>query len=296
VTLDCINSEHLNNGRIQDIYELSDKKIGEGAYGTIYSAVHKRTKSVRAVKKIPRKLLESYAAFQLEAGIMSCMKHPNIIEFHETFADEQYVYLVMELCEGGEVLDRIAKSGPLPEREAAMFMKQVFLAVEYMHSRGICHRDLKAENFLLKAAEPGEKSIVKLIDFGIARQFAPGVRMQTVAGTLSYQAPEVMNGYYTNSCDLWSCGVIMYTLLVGFPPFYAQSDAAIVKKIKAADFSFQHANWKRVSDDAKELIRSLLDKDPQARCTATQALATSWIRDAALNTKGHPGVNPAAGG
>eukprot|EP00746_Dinoflagellata_sp_MGD_P073179 gnl/MRDRNA2_/MRDRNA2_29707_c0_seq1.p1 gnl/MRDRNA2_/MRDRNA2_29707_c0~~gnl/MRDRNA2_/MRDRNA2_29707_c0_seq1.p1 ORF type:complete len:318 (-),score=66.04 gnl/MRDRNA2_/MRDRNA2_29707_c0_seq1:187-1140(-) len=298
VTLGTIKNFGLNEGKLQETYEVDTKKIGEGAYGMIYKAVHKPTGSMRAVKKMLRELFESDAGFQLEAGIMRSMKHPNIIDFHETFVEDKNIYLVMELCEGGEVLDRIAKTkgGRLSEREVAIFMKQVFEAIEYMHASGICHRDLKLENFLFKTMEPVEKNTVKLIDFGVARQFSSGAHMKTVTGTLSYTAPEVMNGYYTQSCDMWSCGVIMFILLVGIPPFHGETDAAIVKRIKAVDFNFKHSNWKGISEDAKDLVTKLLNRDPQARCTATEALATAWVKNTAPNAKGTYHKSPAAGG
>lgn len=281
-----IDEYGLNQGKLQDFYKLEGKKIGEGAYGSVSTAVHKSTGSVRAVKTMSKQTIESKQGFQLEPALMKSLKHPNIIELYETFVDDNNVYLVMEVCEGGEILDRISQAGGrFSERQTSIIMKQVFSAVSYMHLASICHRDLKLENLLLKTKEGVEKDIVKLVDFGIARWYDPQVTMSTAAGTVTYQAPEVMAGSYGPACDLWSCGVIMYTLLVGFSPFHANSDAAVVKKVKAAEFSFDHKNWKEVSADAKDLIKKLLVKDPTSRCTAAQALATSWVKDVAPNAK-----------
>lgn len=274
----------FNTGSFFNSYELDGKKIGEGGFGSVFKAVHQPTGSVRAVKMISKE----YAAisdFQVEAAIMRQMTHPNVIEFHEMFDDGGNIFEVMELCHGGDMMDHMSQHGPLSEREAAIFLEQVFQAVAYMHSAGVCHRDLKLENFLLKTTDPVEQNTVKLIDFGVARRYQPGTPMKTVVGSLSYQAPEMTWGYCTQACDLWSCGVMMYTCLVGFPPFHGATDFEIIKKIRAAEYSFDHVHWNSISEDAKDLIKKLLDKDPTSRCSALQALTEtrSWLKKSAPN-------------
>merc|ERR1719334_1449185 len=153
------------------------------------------------------------------------MDHPNIIKLFETFEDHRNIYLVMELCSGGELFDRIIATGHFSEKEAAVLMQQIIRAVYYMHENSICHRDLKPENFLFMTKDPIESNYLKIIDFGLSCKFSPDKVMETKAGTPYYVAPQVLSGKYDHQSDIWSCGVIMYVLLCGYPPFFGDTDA-----------------------------------------------------------------------
>merc|ERR1712125_5527 len=155
-----------------------------------------------------------------------------------------------------------------------------------MHENHVCHRDLKPENFIFSTKEPIEKSILKIIDFGLSCKYEPGQVLTTKAGTPYYVAPQVLAGKYDHLSDLWSCGVIMYVLLCGYPPFFGETDAEVLSKVRLGNFSFNAADWKGVSEDAKNLIRKLLKMNPRDRYTAEQALNDVWIKNKAPKATG----------
>merc|ERR1719359_1942752 len=214
------------------------------------------------------------------------MDHPNIIKLYESFEDRKNIYLVMELCSGGELFDRIIDSGHFTEVQAAILMQQIFRAMYYMHENSVCHRDLKPENFLFVNKDPIEKSLLKIIDFGLSCKFSPDQVLTTKAGTPYYVAPQVLAGKYDQLSDLWSCGVIMYVILCGYPPFYGETDADVLTKVRLGNFTFNAADWKNVSEDAKNLIRMLLKMSPKDRYTAEQALNHVWVRNKAPKAAG----------
>merc|ERR1719262_1755611 len=216
-----------------------------------------------------------------EIGIMKLMDHPNIIKLYENFEDQKNIYLVMELCSGGELFDKIIEAGHFTEVQAAIIVQQIVRAIFYMHESGVCHRDLKPENFLFQTKEAVEKNNLKVIDMGLSCTFKPGQVLTTKAGTPYYVAPQVLAGKYDHSADVWSLGVIMYVLLCGYPPFYGENDADVLSKVRLGNFSFNASDWKNISEDAKNLIRMTLKMNPRDRYTAEQALNHEWIRNKA---------------
>merc|ERR1740121_3181598 len=239
--------------------------------------MNKVTGVSRAIKTIPKSAMTNLERFRAEIAIMKVMDHPNIIKLHETFEDHKCIYLVMELCLGGELFDRIIGTGRFTEVQAAMVMQHIFRAIYYMHENHICHRDLKPENFLFTTKEVIEKTSVKIIDFGLAHEFGPGITLTTKAGTPYYVAPQVLMGKYDQAADLWSCGVIAFVLLCGYPPFHGETDADVLAKVRGGQFSFALPDWKNISEDAKDLIRLLLKMNPKERYTAEQALNHVWV-------------------
>merc|ERR1719409_1967301 len=165
-------------------------------------------------------------------------------------------------------------------------MQQIVRAVYHMHENHICHRDLKPENFLFMTKHPFEKALLKIIDFGLSASFTEGQVLTTKAGTPYFVAPQVLAGKYNHLCDLWSCGVIMYVLLCGYPPFFGETDAEVLSKVRLGNFSFNAADWKNVSEDAKNLIRMLLKMNPRDRYTAEQTLNHDWIKNKAPKATG----------
>jgi calcium-dependent protein kinase len=263
-------------GRVQDVYAM-ERQIGAGSYGSVCKGTHRVTKVVRAVKTLAKGKVRNVERFRREIAIMKVLDHPGVIKLFETFEDHRNIYLVMELCEGGELLDKIIASGHFTEAEAAHVLKQALRALYYIHQNGICHRDLKPENFLCQSKDPILSNIVKIIDFGLSHDFQPGGTMSTKAGTPFYVAPEVLKGSYTELCDVWSIGVIMYVLLCGYPPFTGKDKGEVLSKVQTGCVHFCARDWYGVSDAAVDLVKKLLMHDPQERLTAEQALKHEWI-------------------
>lgn len=268
-------------GRISDNYNIDQKKIGEGSYGSVNCCMCKATNQKRAVKTLSRSHMKNVEKFKEEIRIMKALDHPNIVKLYETYEDKVKVYLVMELCTGGELFDRIIDCGNFTEVQAAIVMQQMLRAVYYMHANNFCHRDLKPENFLFSTKEDIETATLKIIDFGLAFEFQPGKDMKTKAGTPFYVAPQVLHGKYDQSADLWSVGVILYVLLCGYPPFWGESDKEVLNKVKAGVVAFDPRDWKNVSIDAQNLVRNLLKMSQKERYTAEQALQDEWVKEKA---------------
>lgn len=208
----------------------------------------------RAIKKIPKRKVKDPNEFANEIEILQRMDHPNIIKLYETFEDARNVYMVTEyvpnrcrLCTGGELFDKIIQKGFFSEEEARTVFNQIMLALNYCHSQNVAHRDLKPENFLLLDDSPGWP--LKLIDFGLSFVYNTGKStskgMGTLVGTVIdflrqsyYMAPEVMQGRYDQTCDIWSAGVILYILVSSVPPFNGETDEDILEKVKLMKYSF----------------------------------------------------------
>merc|ERR1719238_1729049 len=265
---------------------METKKMGEGSYGTVSKGTNKATKQLRAVKSIAKAKVKDPDRFKQEIAIMKMMDHPNIIKLYETFEDHRNIYLVMELCAGGELFDRIIECGHFTEVQAANLMQQIVRAMYYMHENHVCHRDLKPGNFLFMTKDSIEKNLLKIIDFGLSCKFDTNQVLTTKAGTPYYVAPQVLAGKYDQLSDLWSCGVIMYVMLCGYPPFFGETDAEVLSKVRLGNFSFNAADWKNISEDAKNLIRMLLKMNPRDRYTAEQALNHEWIKNKAPKATG----------
>eukprot|EP00440_Ansanella_granifera_P010948 gb/GFBE01011872.1/.p1 GENE.gb/GFBE01011872.1/~~gb/GFBE01011872.1/.p1 ORF type:complete len:500 (+),score=152.57 gb/GFBE01011872.1/:1-1500(+) len=271
-----------NPGKILEFYDMEKKKLGEGSYGYVCRGKSKGTGATRAIKTIAKGQMKNLERFKQEIAIMKMMDHPNIIKLFESFEDHRNIYLVMELCAGGELFDRIIDAGCFTEAIAATLMQQIIRAIYYIHQNHVTHRDLKPENFLFVSKEANlEKNYLKIIDFGLSCKFTDGQPLQTKAGTPYYVAPQVLQGKYDQAADLWSCGVIMYVLLCGYPPFHGDSDSEVLAKVRLGNFTFNPADWKNVSDDAKTLIRNLLKMNPKDRFTAEQSLNHVWIKNKA---------------
>lgn len=272
-----------NAGKIHEVYNLDKKKLGEGSYGSVFIATNKKSKEVRAVKTIAKAAVKDMSILRREITIMKAMDHPHIIKLYETFEDNRSIHLAMELCAGGELFDTIIEINHFNEAQAAHVMEHILLAINYMHTQFVCHRDLKPENFLFqkkggKGGVPIEENMLKIIDFGLSCKFKPGVDLKTKAGTPYYVAPQVLNGKYNQACDIWSCGVIMFVLLVGYPPFFGDSDAEVLAKVRLGSFNFVADDWANVSNDAKDLIRAMLKLNVSERFTAEQVLSHTWIK------------------
>ena len=190
-----------------------------------------------------------------EVAALKTLDHPNIIKLYEVYEDKDCVYLVQEYCEGGELFDYIAEQERLSEKEAARIFHQITSSILYCHKNCICHRDLKPDNFMMASKSP--ESPVKLIDFGLSRSFfkyhdqgrGEMLRMETRAGTALYMAPEVLKKDYSNACDTWSIGVILYIMLSGLLPFEGTTDAEIEESIMNLNYDYDDEVWEDISDE-----------------------------------------------
>jgi len=267
--------------RPEDTYQIEKTPIGEGAFGSVKKCSRKGGTTL-AMKNIKKNRLVSVSAFQNEIDIQLALDHPNVVRLYEVYEDRREIFLVMDMCTGGEMFDLIIaqteSSKMFGEKDVAFLLNQMLRAIFYMHSKWIAHRDLKPENFLLLEKDvPLAKNTLKLIDFGISKRFEPGRPMKTVAGTHYYIAPEVLQHRYDEKCDVWSCGVMMYILLCGLPPFGGDTDSDILAAVTRARLSFSEQNWKGVSSEAKAFISSMCQKDVKKRMSAQQACEHPWL-------------------
>lgn len=272
------NFAATNTGKIEDYFTL-DKQLGEGGFGTVKRGKDQRTGAVSAVKTIKKDAVPEVARLHEEIEIMRLLDHPNILRFRESFEDRKYLYLVLELCEGGELFDHIATSGCFTELIAAACVKQMTLALNYLHQNRIMHRDLKPENWLLgaKPKKRGSLELLKLIDFGLARRFQPGVPARTKAGTPNYIAPEVLTGRYDEKSDVWSLGVITYVMLSGSQPFVGKTQDDVLAQVKAAVVPMDSRAWTNISANAKGAVKNMLQKGPSGRPSCAQVLQLPWL-------------------
>ncbi|KAF9223139.1 Pkinase-domain-containing protein [Gyrodon lividus] len=243
------------------------KVIGEGAYGKVRMGTHRLSSTRVAIKQIPKAMS---ASLTREIHHHRQLHHPHVTQMYEVIATESHIWIVTELCSGGELFDYLAEKGRLSEDETRIIFGQLCLAVAYLHDKGVVHRDLKLENVLLD-----ERCRVKLGDFGFTREYEKGVYMETFCGTTGYAAPEVLQGkrYLGAEVDVWSMGVILYCLLTGTLPF-DDDDEAIMKK-KVIKGEYEDPEW--LSQEARDLIRNILQSDPSQRLTISQILASSWF-------------------
>ncbi|KAM7376189.1 hypothetical protein PAMP_005933 [Pampus punctatissimus] len=264
--------------------DLKDSVLGEGSFSICRRCTHKKTGQKYAVK-IVSKRMEAQTQREI-AALKLCDGHPNIVKLHEIYHDQLHTYLVLELLGGGELLERIRRKQHFSETEASRIMRKLVSAVSHMHDVGVVHRDLKPENLLF--TDESENSEIKIIDFGFARLKPPDNQLlKTPCFTLQYAAPEILKyDGYDESCDLWSLGVILYTMLSGQVPFQCQekslthtSAEEIMKKIKQGDFSFEGEAWRNVSQQAKDLIQELLTVDPNKRIKMCGLRYNAWLQD-----------------
>jgi calcium-dependent protein kinase len=267
-------------GKIRDFYRIG-KVLGSGAFGEVRLCLHKDTQSQRAVKVLRKNLLDEKEMDMLknEIAILKDMDHPNIVKMYEFLEDEKRIYIVTEICKGGELFDEILNRSKFDEKDAGVVMRQLLSAINYCHKKNIVHRDLKPENMLLEQDKDLEK--LKIVDFGTSLTFDPDRALDEKLGTAYYIAPEVIKKSYNEKCDLWSCGVIMYILLSGEPPFNdpKADNEAIMKKVEKGKYDITKGVWKNVSKEAKDLIKKLLTYKPEDRISAEDALLHPWIAD-----------------
>ncbi|CAI5985502.1 unnamed protein product [Closterium sp. NIES-65] len=275
-------SDFVLKMRYEDIkarYSLGKKEIGEGRFGSIRTCFERSSGNFYACKTISKKIIETPEEAEdvrREVMFLATLKgHPYIVTLKEALEDKTAIHLIMELCPGGDLFERIKSRAQLSEPEAASIVRQLLEALIHSHSLGILHRDVKPENILL--CSPSSCSSIKLIDFGVATVLPEGTLCREAAGTPEYMAPEVYDEKYGFGADVWGAGVSLYVMLSGIPPFWESTNRSLEQAIRIKKVSFKHWKWADVSGEAKELITRMLEKDPSKRITAQEALEHPWI-------------------
>ncbi|GLT31588.1 hypothetical protein SLA2020_517100 [Shorea laevis] len=266
-------------GHLKEYYELG-KKLGHGQFGTTFLCVEKVTGKEYACKSIMKRKLvteDDVDDVKREIQIMHHLAgHPNVISIRAAYEDSVAVHVVMELCSGGELFDRIIKRGHYTERKAAKLTRTIVGVIESCHSMGVMHRDLKPENFLFVNEE--EDSPLKAIDFGLSIFFKPGDIFNDVVGSPYYIAPEVLKKRYGPEADVWSAGVILYILLSGVPPFWGETEKEIFDGVLRGHLDFKSDPWPKISESAKDLVKKMLVRDPKKRISAHEVLCHPWVQ------------------
>eukprot|EP00727_Mastigamoeba_balamuthi_P008340 m51a1_g4128 putative myosin light chain (414) ;mRNA; f:184771-186942 len=283
-------------GALNQRYAIGGQ-IGSGAFSVVHGGVDKATGRKVAVKIIDKRRHDpsKLRLLEREIEIMRRVKHPNVVELYDIFVVDPHVYLIMEMADGGPLYDEIVQRGSYNEADAANVMRQILSATAYLHENGIAHRDLKPENLLLVK---GTEYKVIISDFGLSKDFVASSPLMTCVGSPSYVAPEIINGdQYDSACDIWSLGVICYVLLSGYMPFFGASQEQLYQNILTGNFKFSNKCWANISQEAKNLIVSMLTVNRARRPTAAQCLDHPWFKapgNAALSANSLRGI--AAGG
>ncbi|CAD5123599.1 DgyrCDS11929 [Dimorphilus gyrociliatus] len=264
--------------KFDELYDLKEE-LGKGAFSIVRRCVQKTALLEFAAKIINTKRLSArdHQKLEREARICRLLKHPNIVRLHDSIQDEGFHYLVFDLVTGGELFEDIVAREFYSEADASHCMQQILESVSYCHQHGIVHRDLKPENLLLASKAKG--AAVKLADFGLAIEVQGDQQAWFgFAGTPGYLSPEVLRkDQYGKPVDIWACGVILYILLVGYPPFWDEDQHRLYAQIKAGAYDYPSPEWDTVTPEAKNLINSMLTVNPSKRITAADALKHPWI-------------------
>jgi len=279
----------------KDHYDISQEVLGTGTFGTVRGAVNKLTKKEVAIKRIKKKKLDegNRALLENEIRILRQIKHESIVCLFDVCETNKYICLIMELCSGGDVFDWVDAEEHLDEARASGVIQQIATAVDYLHGRGVVHRDLKLENILIvnqKGISKRTPAVVKIADFGFATTIkTQNSLIEGTCGSLNYVAPEVLTRRpYTKACDLWSIGVILYAMLAGYLPFYEEDiggRSKTFRKIQQGIYDFDDPVWRGVSDLAKSVIKGLLTVKVAARLKCNQLANHQWIRSCSESAK-----------
>ncbi|XP_037321661.1 calcium/calmodulin-dependent protein kinase type II subunit gamma isoform X35 [Pungitius pungitius] len=268
----------VTSTRFTDEYQLYEE-LGKGAFSIVRRCIKKSTGQEYAAKIINTKKLSArdHQKLEREARICRLLKHPNIVRLHDSISEEGFHYLVFDLVTGGELFEDIVAREYYSEADASHCINQILESVSHIHQHDIVHRDLKPENLLLASKMKG--AAVKLADFGLAIEVqADQQAWFGFAGTPGYLSPEVLRkDPYGKPVDIWACGVILYILLVGYPPFWDEDQHKLYQQIKAGAYDFPSPEWDTVTPEAKNLINQMLTINPAKRITADQAIKHPWV-------------------
>jgi serine/threonine/tyrosine protein kinase RAD53 len=260
--------------------------IGRGAFAVVRKAIERETGKLYAVKIINKSAVNSGIAVARETEILHQLQHKHIVGLHRFFEDSQSYYLIMDYVGGGDLMDFVLENGPIPEDASREVVKQVLLAVDYVHGLGISHRDIKPDNILIAQDSP---VVVKVSDFGLAKIAQTGTFLKTFCGTLAYLAPEVLAGgnravktaagsKYSALVDIWSIGCLAYVILTGYLPFDGATQEALHRSVKTGQYNIQPLKNQGLTPEGMDFICRLLTVDPTKRPSASECLNHPWIR------------------
>ena len=255
--------------------------LGEGSFAAVYKVQNRITDSIRAMKIINKSATcseEDDKEIFNEINILRTLDHPNILKIFEFYSNKESYSLVTELCSGGELFQEIVEKGPFNEKYSAYVIYQILSAINYCHNMKIIHRDLKPENILIVDRDKNQYPRIKICDFGTSKMFEKGAVQRKLVGSSYYIAPEVLKKHYDEKCDIWSCGVILYILLSGRPPFGGENDKEIMQRVALGKYDLQSDPFNKISGSCIDLIQKLLIMDPKKRISAEEALKHSWFK------------------
>ncbi|KAK6934456.1 Protein kinase domain [Dillenia turbinata] len=265
---------------VKSYYTLG-KELGKGQFGVTHLCTEISTGQQYACKSISKRKIVTKSDREDIKREIQIMQHlsgqSNIVEFKGAYEDKYSVHVVMELCAGGELFDRIIAKGHYSERAAASICRSIVNVVHICHFMGVMHRDLKPENFLLSSKD--ENALLKATDFGLSVFIEEGKVYHDIVGSAYYVAPEVLQRRYGKEIDIWSAGVMLYILLSGVPPFWAETEKGIFNAILKGHLDFESEPWPSISTSAKDLVRKMLTQDPKKRITSAEVLDHPWIRE-----------------
>eukprot|EP00917_Polyrhabdina_sp_WS-2016_P024564 GHVP01053126.1.p1 GENE.GHVP01053126.1~~GHVP01053126.1.p1 ORF type:complete len:532 (+),score=87.37 GHVP01053126.1:789-2384(+) len=271
------SASRIRKGDMGTEYVFQDQVAGTGFSGPVRLAVLKKNGILYAVKSFCKDSArkERFHLMKNEAEVFLQVDHPNIARLIEIWENSTFVHIVMEYCSGKELFDHLCARKVYAENDAKVLVTQMLSAINYLHCRNIVHRDLKLENWMF---ESSSDEALKLIDFGFAKIWNPvkNQKMHATCGTLAYVSPDTLLGGYTNACDMWSLGVIVYLLLVGYPPFFGLEEH-MYRKILDGDYSVSGPRWQNVTYHGREFVTMLLETNPTKRLTAKQAMEHPWL-------------------
>lgn len=270
--------------RFRTDYTVTNDVLGDGFNGKVQLIMQNGTGKMCALKSFNKLSQDKQKRHMTENEVLLALRmdHPNLCKVVDVYDEGDVVHMVMENLSGGDLYSRLQKYKTFNEDLAASSVHQMLLAINHLHKDGICHRDLKLENFCYES--DAKDSRLKLIDFGFAKDWDPNTLMQAACGSISYVSPCILKGAYTNKCDLWSLGVIVFMLLGGYPPFHVANKNtpagrnAFLELIKKGTYDMRPSRWNHISPEAKDFVKRLLTVEPNHRMSAQQALDHPWIR------------------
>ncbi|CAD8143647.1 unnamed protein product [Paramecium octaurelia] len=275
IGIDYSNFIQQMEGPYHQLYEPIDKQlIGAGGQGCVIKVRCKLNNEVRAMKVIKKINEDKNENFRKEFQNLKLLDHPNILKLYHSFEDDQKFYIISELCEGGTLSQYIDEHYPLKEAEVLKIMKQLIGSINFAHKKNLVHRDIKPENILI---DDEVATSIKLIDWGFSGMIQKYEKLSLKCGTIHFVAPEVMEESYDQKCDIWSCGVVLYILLCNDPPFQGTDSKEILFNIKNQSIEFRYQSWKQYSTLVKDLLKRMLEKNPELRPNAQQVLEDPWF-------------------